>query len=156
MPMTVLKHKQALYEIFTAAMEVGQPLDGYCEGVLKSSVKKVPAWNKFIVLAEFSCSDVAVGFMNKKFRVVSQLIMAVAPVRDISEGEEIAETTSFELSRKVRTILAGNKTLVSTSYPSGIAIESEHSDSEMYFVVIQDMICMVQASTLRMKVVEED
>jgi hypothetical protein len=156
MPITVLKHKQALYEIFTAAMEASQPLDGYCEGVLKSSLKKVPGWDKFITLGEFSASDVVTGFMNKKWRVVTQLILAVSPVRDISEGEELAEVYSYELSRKIRTILAGNKILVSASYPSGICIESVHSDSELFFVVIQDLICAVQQSSLRMKMVEED
>jgi hypothetical protein len=156
MPLTILKHKQALYEIFMAAMEAGQPLDGYCEGVLKSPLKRVLSWNKFITLAEFSASDITTGFMNKKFRVINQVILAVSPVRDVVEGEELAETSSYELSRKLRTVLANNKTLVSASYPLGIAIESEHSDSELYFAVIQDLICCIQSSTLRMKVIEED
>lgn len=155
MPTPVLKHKQALYEIFTAAMEAGQPLFGYCDGILRSPLSRVPAWDTYIMLAEFSASEVAVGMMNKKFRVIKQDIGAVAPIPDAPESEELAETSSFELARLMRTVLANNRTLVSESYPDGIAIESGCSASEEVFVVIQDLTCCVQMLTLEMKVKED-
>jgi len=155
MPPPILKHKQALLEIFTAAMEGGQPLFGLCNGVLKSALSKIPAGDNFIVLGEFSASDVRVGFMQKKFRVVSQDILAISIIRDNPEGEETAETAGFELARGIRTVLSANKTLISASYPSGIAIESEHSDSKQIFVVIQDLLTCVQWMSLRMKVIED-
>jgi len=155
MPIPILKHKQALFEIFTSAMEGGQPLYGLCDGILRSALAKVPAWNTFITLGEFSASDVKVGRMQKKFRVVSQDILAVGVIRDIPDGEDVAEFDSFELARGIRTVLSANRTLISTSYPSGIAIESELSDSKQVFVVIQDMITVVQWLGFRMKVVED-
>lgn len=155
MPIPILKHKQALYEIFTAAMEGGLPLFGLCDGILRSALSNVPNWNKFITLGEFSASDVRVGFMQKKFRVVSQDILAIGVIRDIPDGEDIAEYDSFELSRGIRTVLSDNRTLISTSYPNGIAIESELSDSRQVFVVIQDLITVVQWITFRIKLVED-
>lgn len=119
----MMKHKQALYEILTAAMAEGQPLHGYCEKVFKTASEHPSGESRFISLGNFIVSDVVVGRVKDKYTGISQDILCVAALdtHHLKEAESDAEAKAFELARKVRTLLRSNQTLASASYPNGIA-----------------------------------
>ena len=120
----MIKHKKALYEIFSAAMEAGGSLENKCDVVIKTASILIPgAKERFIAIGSFSIGDVVVGRIKDKYTVIYQDIMCGATVkaRSSTTAEEDAEDKAFELARLVRTLLKNNLTLVSTSFPEGIA-----------------------------------
>lgn len=154
----MLSFKEALAEIFVAAMASGQLLEDLCDGVLSTSVAPLPhTYNKFITLGEYRVGDVLVGNLQKKFRLVELEIQCCAVARaGKSLSEEDAEEASYLLASAVRTVLKGNKTLVSTSYPDGVAIVSEPMDETLYYLIYDEMPVAVNDITYAIKMVESD
>jgi calcineurin-like phosphoesterase family protein len=154
--MPTIKHKAVLKEIFEAAMESGGSLDTYCDKVMLTSISKLPgSTDNFIILGDFTASDVRVGFLKEKYRIVIQEILCGSVVKEVIDGESEAEERGFELSKRVRTLLINNKTLVSVSYPTGAAKESVLLDSRQEFFLYEESLCSCYIMPLEMKVMEE-
>ena len=154
--MALVKHKQALKEIFDAEMLHDGELDNLVDVVLPSSVSKLPSTAEvFILLGNWTASDIRVGFMKAKYRLINQELLIGAVSRDNPEGESVTELNCFEASKKVRTILVNNRILASTSYPSGIAIESTLTTSRIDYAIYEDILCCFDTIFLEMKVKED-
>ncbi len=151
-----MKHKDALYEIFEEAKKPGGILDHYCDAVLKTSISKIPgAAENIVLLGDFISVDARVGFLKEKYRTLSQEVMCVSVVKD--DDYETAEQASFDLGKRVRTVLRDNRTLISTSYPTGAAIEPcAISESSHNFFLYEEMLTAATTMTLVIKVKEED
>jgi hypothetical protein len=154
----MLNFKEALKEIFEVEMASTKKLYGICDGVLTSSVAPLPNnYNKFITLGNFVAGDVRVGDLRRKFREVELDIECCGVVRKSgSSPEEDAEGYAYALAKKVRTILKGNKKLVSASYSSGLAITSEPLDEALHYVIYDEVPVAMCSITYYIKLVEED
>jgi hypothetical protein len=152
----VLNFKLALQEIFETEMETGGDLYNLCDGVLASSVAPLPkSYNKFITLGEYSLSDVMVGELRHKYRVLELDIDCGAVVRAGKKNAEAnAEEAAYLLAIAVRTILIDNKTLVSTTYPSGLAKISEPLDETLQYVIYDGSNVALNTITYLAKIVE--
>lgn len=153
----MLKHKQALYEIFDAEMQSGQVLEDVCEKILLSAGQALPGdVNEFITLGGFAITDIPTGALKDKYVTLMQTIVCGSTVRDEEEAESKAEDRVYLLSRLVRTILKNNQTLVSTTYPDGAAKRSFLSDAFLDTVVYSDSPAVIISITLGVRVQEED
>jgi len=153
----MISFKEALKEIFTAEMSSGGELEGLCDGILISIVEPLPdTYKTFITLGGFSASDVRIGHMQKKFREVELEIEcnAVFQKRGVDSPEATAEDDSQKIAQKVRTILKANQKLISTSYPTGIAIISEVINEVLDWVQYGTVQCATSIVTLYMKILE--
>jgi len=154
----LLPHKQALYEIFQA--EIDDSTDGLlyekCDGILYTSVDKLPRdnkWTKFLVLGDYEARDIAMGWNPERCRMYTQAIHVICLVTGkILESE--AEYYADEIGRIVRNILKNNQDLVSTTYTTGIAIESHLWDSKSEFTQFWELRANMQTITLQLKVKE--
>jgi hypothetical protein len=152
----MIKHKQALYEIFEAARQPGQSLENYCEVVLKSAGSLIPEDKyDFIALGDFTLEDIVTGDLKDKFVVIYQDILcgSVVKVKDLA-GEVDSEGKACELARLVRTLLKANRTLVSTTYPTGAAKSSSLFGMRSDAVVYGDSQAHVVVVSLRIKTEE--
>lgn len=152
----MLNFKLALKEIFVVEMASGGELEDMCDGVLASSVAPLPkGYNKFITLGEYRLSDVRVGQLQKKFRELEIDIDCGAVVRAGKlDAEEDAEEAAYLIAIKVRTILLANKTLVSTTYPNGLAKISEPIDEVLQYVIYDGVPVALNTITYYAKIVE--
>jgi hypothetical protein len=155
---TLLPHKQALYEIFQAEIDDSAAglLYGKCDGILFTAVEKLAStkpWTSFIILGDYEAEDVSMGWNTERCRIYNQSIhIASALTGQILEYE--AEYTTDELARIVRQILKENQSLVSTTYTTGIALESHLRASRSEFVQYFDLRVNMQTIVLYMKVKE--
>lgn len=156
---TLLPHKQALYEILDAEIS---PLDGdlhdIAEGVLLTAVDRLPAsckWVDFIVLGDFEAEDVKLGWNTERARMFRQAIHSLS-IFSSSVPEYEAEYKCDRMARIVRKILKANQNLVSTSYPTGIAIESRLYSSKSEFVQIWELPACMQTIIIDLKVQESE
>lgn len=154
----MLSFKLVLKEIFEAAMLSGGELDGICDGVLGSSVAPLPKdFNKFITLGDYRISDARVGELRKKFREVEIDIDCGAVVRaGREEAENDAEEAAYQIALKVRTVLKENKTLVSATYSSGLAVYSEPLYEDLNYVMYDQVPVALNSVTYYIKAVEAD
>jgi len=154
----MLNFKLALKEILEAEMVSGGELYGICDGILASSVAPLPKnYNKFITLGEYRLSDVRVGELRRKFRELEIDIDCGAVVRAGKiDAESDAEEAAYKLAVKVRTILIQNKTLVSTSYPGGLAKMSEPIDEVLQYVIYDTSSVALNTISYVAKIVEEN
>jgi len=154
----MINFKEALKEIFTVEMSSGKELENICDGILVSIVQPLDSsYNNFITLGGFSASDVRVGHMQKKFREVELEIECNAVFRKragLTIPEATAEDNSQKIARKVRTILKANQKLISTSYPTGVAITSEVINEVLDWVQYGTVQCATSIVTLYMKILE--
>lgn len=153
----MLNFKLALKEIFETEMETGNKLYRLCDGVLSSSVAPLPKkYNKFIVLGEYRISDVMVGELRQKFRVLEIDLDCGAVVKaGHLNAEEDAEEAAYNIAVKVRTILMLNKKLISETYPTGVALLSEPLDEVLQFVIYDGANVALNTITYMVKLVEE-
>lgn len=153
-----IKLKNALKEIFEAKMVVGEPLHDYCDDILMSSYQSIPKdVLKFIVLGNYRASDVLVGDLRDKFRIYS-IEIGCASVVDYknSTPEETAENQSEVISKLVRTILKNNRTLISSTYPDGVAKGSNLIGDYLEFVNYDEAVCSINHIQLEAKIIEDD
>lgn len=152
----MLNFKLALKEIFTYEMETGNQLYNLCDGVLSSSVASLPkSYDKFISLGEYSLSDVMVGELRRKYRVLEIDINCGARVKaGKKDAEEKAEEAAYLIAIAVRTILLNNKTLVSETYSNGIAKISEPLDEAMSYWIYDGANVVLNTITYLAKIVE--
>lgn len=154
----LLTHKQALFEIFTSEMEVGGSLEESSDIVLKTAGEALPkdVFN-FITLGDFTITDIRTGSLKDKYLVIFQEIICASVVKSKEEEANAeAESRAYELSRLVRTILKGNKTLVSDSYPEGAAKATVISDSPLETVIYSDSPTVIVTILLEIKRKESD
>ena len=154
----MIKHKEALYEILSAEMLVGQSLYGICDALMKSSISKLSdKVNKFIVLGDFSTMAVETGRVKKKYLVIQQdIICGGVESLHARDGEVDAEDWAYELVKVVRTILRNNQLLVSTSYPTGVARQTYIQDALQEFVLYYETSCCIQTLRLEIQLEEDD
>lgn len=154
----MIKHKKALYEIFEAArIPVSGVLYDACDVVLASAGVELPRdAYKFIALGDFYLDDIATGDLKDKYVIFYQDIICGAVVKDEEKGVEDAEDASYELARLVRTLLKANKTLVSTTYPTGAAKTSSLLRSSSEAVVYSESQAHVSVVSLQIKMQEAD
>jgi len=154
----MIKHKEALYEIFEAARQPGQPLDGKCDVILKSAgVNLSGDVFEFIALGDFTLEDIMTGDLKDKYVTFYQDIIcgSVVRIKEL-EGEVDAEERAYEIARLVRTLLKGNRKLISTSYPNGAATASSLTGTRSEAVVYAESQAHLGIITLRIKAQEED
>lgn len=154
----MIKHKEALYEIFTAELGAGKALNGKCEVILKTSISKLSdKHRKFLMLGDFLTLPVESGRVKKKFLLVRQDIIC-GGVENIHEreGEVDAEEWAYSIVKAVRTILRNNQQLVSSSYPSGVARASYIEDAPQEFVLFYDASCCIHTLRLEIHMEEDD
>lgn len=149
----MLDFKLALKEIFVAAMVSGQALDGLCDGVLGSSVEPLPKnYNKFITISNYRIGAVRVGGMKRKYRELEVDIDCGAVIRaGKKDAETDAEESAYVLASAVGTLLMNNKTLVSTSYPDGVAVISEPIDEVLEHLIYDQVPVAVNTITYFIK-----
>ena len=153
----MIRLKDALKEIFLAAMEPGGTLHKVCEAVLDTSQTKPPTdIDNFIVLGDFRATDVRTGDLKDKYRVFEINIECGAIVKNEVDSEAFAEEKSYEISRIIRTLLKANRKLISTSYPSGIAKSSSLMGDYIDYVIYVDALCCLSRIVLEVKIEEED
>lgn len=154
----MLSFKLALKEIFEAEMLSGGKLYGLCDGVLGTAVEALPTnYNKYIILGHYRVGEVRIGELQKKFRAVELDIECGAVVRKgVNNAEVNAEEAAYLIAKKVRTILKGNKTLVSTTYTNGVAIASEAVDEMLDYVMHDGVPVAFNVISYYMKIIEED
>lgn len=152
----MLNFKLALKEIFEKEMETDGELYNLCDGIMASSVMPLPDdYNKFIMLGQYGISDVLVGELRQKFRLVELDIDCGAVVRaGKKDAETDAEEAAYKIAIKVRTILIQNKTLVSESYPGGLAKVSEPLDEGLQYVSYDGSVVALNTITYLAKIVE--
>lgn len=145
----MIKHKQALFEIFEdARTDPGGVLFGKCDVILKSAGVNLPGdVYDFVSLGDFTLEDIVTGDLTDKYVIVYQDIIcgSVVKIKEV-DGEVDAEDKANEIARLVRTLLKSNRKLVSTSYPNGgvsssflLGTRSEavfYSDSQTHIAVI--------------------
>jgi len=154
----MIKHKEALYEIFETARQPGQSLDGKCDAVLKSAgVNLSGDVFEFIALGDFTLEDIMTGDLKDKYVIFYQDIIcgSVVRIKEV-EGEVDAEERAYEIARLVRTLLKGNRELISTSYPNGAATASSLVGTRSEAVMYSESQAHLGIITLRIKAQEED
>lgn len=154
----MIKHKEALYEIFEAARQPGQSLDGKCDAVLKSAgVNLSGDVFEFIALGDFTLEDIMTGDLKDKYVIFYQDIIcgSVVRIKEV-EGEVDAEERAYEIARLVRTLLKGNRKLISTSCPNGAATTSSLVGTRSEAVMYSESQAHLGIITLRIKAQEED
>lgn len=155
----MIDFKEALKEIFTVEMGSGGELENLCDGIQLSILEPLSdTYNKFITLGGFSASDVRVGHMQKKFREVELEIECNAVLRKrsgVANPEATAEDNSQKIAKKVRTIIKANQKLISTSYPTGVAIISEVINEVLDWVQYGNVQCASSIIVLYVKILEE-
>lgn len=154
----MIKHKEALYEIFEAARQPGQSLDGKCDAVLKSAgVNLSGDVFEFIALGDFTLEDIMTGDLKDKYVIFYQDIIcgSVVRIKEL-EGEVDAEERAYEIARLVRTLLKGNRKLISTSYPNGAAAACSLVGTRSEAVMYSENQAHLGIITLRIKAQEED
>lgn len=154
----MLSFKLALKEIFEAEMASGGELDVICDGVLGRSVSPLPKkYNKFIALGDYRISDARIGEARMKFREVEIDINCGAVVRaGVVDAEDNAEEAAYQIALKVRTVLKENKTLVSATYPDGLAIVSEPLFEDLVYFIYDGVPVALNTITYYIKAVEVD
>ena len=155
----MIKHKKALYEIFEdARVNPSGVLSGKCDAILKSAGINLPGdVNDFIALGDFNLEDIMTGDLKDKYVIFYQDIIcgSVVKIKE-KEGEIDAEEMSYEIARLVRTLLKGNKKLVSTSYPDGAVTSSSLVGTRSEAVMYSESQAHIAVITLRIKAQEED
>lgn len=155
----MIKHKQALYEMFDAKRQPGEPLDGKCQSILKTSSEPLPNVShphQFITLGGYTVEDIPVGSVVDKYTSVLQDIVCGVAVDGHSDtGEVDSEDGAYELARLVRTILKNNKKLISTSYPVGVARTSRLRDVVSDVVIYSECPCNIMTITIRIQMLED-
>ena len=156
--MSQVKHKLALYEIFTAAMASGQSLENLCDEILKTNITKADDdTEKFICLSDFTVTPVVVGRVTNKFSVVTQDIICGSFIKErYKEGEVTAEFNSYELMRAVRTLLRANQALASSTFPLGIARKTFLMEAPQEFVLFYDTNACIHTLLLEIHMQEDD
>lgn len=156
--MSQVKHKLALYEILTAALLPGQPLEDLCDEVLKTNISKAKGSTyKFICLSDFTYSPVSAGRVSAKFVSIAQDIICGCFIKErLEEGEVDAEYNSYELARAVRTILRANQLLTSATYPTGVARKSFLMEAPQEFVLYYDTNACIHTLILELQTTEDD
>lgn len=154
----MIKHKEALYEIFAAKMVLGQSLYGNCDALMKTNISPLPSKvDKFITLSDFMTLPVQTGRMQAKYLVIMQdIICGGVAYENKIDGDVTAETWAYELARRVRTILRSNQSLQSASYPTGVARRTYIHDTPQEFVLYYDTSCCVHTIRLEIQIEEAD
>lgn len=155
----MLKHKEALYEIFEVARtNPSGSLHGKCDMVLKSAGVSLPGEVfDFIALGDFTLEDIVTGDLTDKYVIFYQDILCGSVIRVKEEEAEIdAEDKSYEIARLVRTLLKGNKKLVSTSYPGGAVTSCSLFGTRSEAVIYSENQAHLAVISLRIKTQEED
>lgn len=155
----MIKHKQALYEIFEADRIIsGGSLYGKCDAILKSAGTLLPGEVfDFIALGDFSLEDIVTGDLEDKYVIFYQDIICGSVVKVKEKDSEVdAEDKSYEIARLVRTLLKGNRKLVSTSYPDGAVTSSSLFGTRSEAVVYSDSQAHLAVITIKIRTQEED
>ena len=154
----MIKHKEALHEIFTAKMASGQSLYQKVDEILKASIVKLPTnVFEFICLGDFVTVPTTTGRLKDKYLVVTQDIICGSTVKERKkEGEVEAEEKAWEMAKLVRTILRDNQTLTSTTYPTGVARKTYINEAPQEFVLYYDTQCCVHTILLEIHLHEDD
>lgn len=155
----MIKHKEALYEILEAARsDPNGVLSGKCDVILKSAgVNLSGDVFEFIALGDFTLEDIMTGDLKDKYVIFYQDIIcgSVVRIKEV-EGEVDAEEKAYEIARLVRTLLKGNRVLISTSYPDGAAKASSLVGTRSEAVMYSESQAHLAIISLRIKVQEED
>jgi len=153
----MLDFKEAIKEILEVEIASGK-LVGFCDGVVLTSVEPLPTgYDAFVTLGSYRAGDVRVGKLQRKFREIEFDIECCGVVRKQGATPEAdAEEAAYNLAKKVRTILKGKKTLVSATYPSGVAITSEPIDETALYLVYDGVPVAVNSILYYIKLVEAD
>jgi len=155
----MIKHKEALYEIFDAERQPGQSLENKCKSILKTSSTALPNEalpHRFITLGGYTVEDVPSGNVVDKYTSVLQDIVCGAAVDQHSAtGEVDSEDDAYELARLVRTILKNNRKLISTTYPTGAAKTLHFRDAVSDVVVYSESPCNIVTITIRIQMLED-
>ena len=152
----MIRHKKALHEIFEAERipQSGKLYD-VCDVVLVSAGVELPREvYKFIALGDYYLEDIVTGDLTDKYVIFYQDIVCGAIVQETKDGVEDAEDAAYELARLVRTLLKANKTLVSTTYPTGAAKTSSLSRCSSEAVIYFESQAHVVVITLKIKMQE--
>ena len=155
----MIKHKEALYEIFEdVRTDPSGVLSGKCDRVLKSAGVRLPGdVYDFIAVGDFTLEDIITGDLKDKYVVFYQDIICGSVVKIKEEdGEVDAEEKSYEIARLVRTLLKGNRTLISTSHPNGAVTSSSLVGTRSEAVMYSESQAHIAVITLRIKAQEED
>lgn len=155
----MIKHKKALFEIFEAdRVNPSGSLYGKCDTVLKSAGVELPGdVFDFVALGDFTLEDIVTGDLTDKYVIFYQDVIcgSVVKIKE-KEGEVDAEEKSYEISRLIRTLLKGNRKLVSTSYPSGAVTSSSLMGARSEAVIYSESQVHIAVISIRIKAQEED
>jgi len=155
----MIKHKEALYEILDKARtDPSGSLSGKCDIILKSAGTNLPGdVFDFIALGDFTFEDVVTGDLKDKYVTFYQDIICGSVVKlKETEGEVDAEDKACELARLVRTLLKGNRKLISTSHPNGAATSSSLIGTRSEAVMYSDGQAHVAVISVKIRAQEED
>jgi len=155
----MIKHKEALFEIFEAdRVNPSGSLYGKCDKILKSAGVSLPGEVfDFVALGDFVLEDIVTGDLKDKYVIFYQDIICgvVVKLKEV-EGEVDAEEKAYELARLVRTLLKGNRKLVSTSYPNGAVTSASLFGTRSEAVVYSDSQAHLAIISVRIRMKEED
>lgn len=155
----MIRHKEALYEILDEARtDPSGSLYGKCDMILKSAGTNLPGdVFDFIALGDFALEDIVTGDLTDKYVIFYQDIICGSAVKlKEAEGEVDAEEKSYEIARLVRTLLKGNRKLISTSYPNGAAKSSSLVGTRSEAVMYSEGQAHLAVITLKIRAQEED
>lgn len=150
--------KQALKEIFTAAMEEGGLLRNVVDSVLISVAQKFPDnTTNFIAIGNYQSTDVQTGDLTEKYRVYEIEIECGAcllPTED--NAEELAEERSERIAQIIRTIMKNNRKLECDSYPEGAAVSSSFLGAYSDWLIYEGNTCAMNRMRFTAKIWEPD
>jgi len=155
----MIKHKEALYEIFEAArVNPSSSLYGKCDAILKSAGARLPGdVFDFIALGDFTLEDIVTGDLTDKYVIFYQDIICGSVVKTKElEGEVDAEDKAYEIARLVRTLLKGNRKIISASHPTGAVTSSSLVGTRSEAVIYSENQAHLAVITMSIRTQEED